>query len=280
MKYKNIKNEFGNYYHYKCTNKKKATIIFVHGFATTSEYHDVFIKHVIDQFDYIALQLPGAGVQEWNQNKKPKVEDMVDYCINLIKSLNLKEFVILGHSMGGGIALRLANYFQKETICLILSTPMNSRIPLWKGINYFKFNPKNFKKAHHLINILYHDINKLHNNDQEKIHSVISEEFQYQTDNRPFMVQLKQSMFSIKNMLLCRQNEKDLATPTLVIAGKYDKLIPSVSLFRAFGNRKQQEKGFIRIELMNDSAHIPFQEQEIEYAKEIKDFINYYLDKK
>ena len=202
MKYENIKNELGNYYHYKCTNKKKATIIFVHGFATTSEYHDVFIKHIIDQFDYIALQLPGAGIQEWKQNKKPKVEDMVDYCINLIKSLNLKEFVILGHSMGGGIALRLANYFQKETICLILSTPMNSRIPLWKGINYFKFNPKNFKKAHHLINILYHDINKLHNNDQEKIHSVISEEFQYQTDNRPFMVQLKQSMFSIKNMMI------------------------------------------------------------------------------
>ena len=81
-------------------------------------------------------------------------------------------------------------------------------------------------------------------------------------------------------MLLCHQNEKALATPTLVIAGKYDKLIPPVSLFRAFGNRKQQEKAFIRIELMNDSAHIPFQEQEIEYAKEIKDFINYYLDKK
>ena len=48
------------------------------------------------------------------------------------------------------------------------------------------------------------------------------------------MVQLKQSMFSVKNMLLCHQNEKALATPTLVIAGKYDKLIPPVSLFRAF----------------------------------------------
>ncbi|MBD5423064.1 MAG: alpha/beta hydrolase [Mycoplasma sp.] len=281
MKFEKIENSFGTYYHYKSKNKPKATIIFVHGFATNSEYHDVFIRHIIDEFDYIAIQLPGAGVHDWKEEKqKPTVEHMVDYCINLIKNLNLDNFILLGHSMGGGIALRLANYFRKETIALILSTPMNSRIPVTKITNYFKFNPKNFKSANILINILYHDINKAYDNDQQKVYEIVEEELNYQINTQKFMTKLKKSMFSLKNRKLCRKNEKELATPTLVIIGKYDKLIPPISLFRAFFNKKQQEKGIIKMEIMNNSAHLPFKEQEIEYAKEIKDFIIHYLDKK
>lgn len=61
-----IKSDNGSYFYYKCLNPlfKKGNIIFIHGFATTSKYHDIFIKHIIDEYDYIALQLPGAGYEQ------------------------------------------------------------------------------------------------------------------------------------------------------------------------------------------------------------------------
>lgn len=280
MNYSIIKDQHGTYYYYKCKNEKKATIIFIHGFATTSEYHDEFIKHIIDEYDYIAIQLPGAGIQEWNSKKKPLVEDMVDYAVNLIKHINIEQFILIGHSMGGGIAARVANILRDKVICLILSTPMNSRISKLSIFNYFKFNPKTFKKSHRLTNILYHDISSLYNHDQDKIHKIINDDLEYQIANYTFMKNLKKSMFSIKNLKIGRKHEMEITTPTLVIAGKHDVIIPAKSLYKAFNNKKQREKGNIKVETMQFSAHLPFKEQEIEYAKEIKDFINYVLNSK
>lgn len=271
MTYEEVKTPVGSYFRYKCTGKKRGTIIFVHGFATDSTYHDVFIKHIIDEFDYIAIQLPGSGFQEWSLNKKPEVQDMVDYCEKLINHINLEKFILIGHSMGGGIAIRLGNIFKDKIICLIASTPMNSRISFLKIFNYFKFNTKTFKRTFKFQNILYYDLMKTFNNDQDVIQNMIKNELDYQLKHRNFFIELKKSMFSIKNIKLGRQAEINLPCPTLVIIGKYDKLIPPKSLYKAFGNHKNNN---IKIELMNKSAHIPFQEQEYEYAKEIKDFIN------
>ncbi len=271
MTYEEVKTPVGSYFRYKCTGKKRGTIIFVHGFATDSTYHDVFIKHIIDEFDYIAIQLPGSGFQEWSLNKKPEVQDMVDYCEKLINHINLEKFILIGHSMGGGIAIRLGNIFKDKIICLIASTPMNSRISFLKIFNYFKFNTKTFKRTFKFQNILYYDLMKTFNNDQDAIQNMIKNELDYQLKHRNFFIKLKKSMFSIKNIKLGRQAEINLSCPTLVIVGKYDKLIPPKSLYKAFDKHKNNN---IKIELMNKSAHIPFQEQEYEYAKEIKDFIN------
>lgn len=273
-----IKNYVGTYFLYKCLSqeKKKGTIVFIHGFATTSEYHDIFIKHIINDYDYIAIQLPGAGVQEWTKNKKPEVSDMVEYCKNLIESMNLDKFILIGHSMGGGIAARLGNIFKDKISCLILSTPMNSRISWTKIFNYFKFNRKTFKGTFKLQNILYYDIMKTFNYNDDFIQNKIKEELEYQNKHRKFFIQLKKSMFSLKNVKIGRENEEKLSIPTLVIIGKYDKIIPPKSLYKAFDNKNRK---FIRIELMNNSAHLPFEEQEYEYSKEIIDFINYNLEK-
>ena len=49
----------GTYAYYPCLNKdnKKGTIVFIHGFATTSEYHDGFIEAIKNEYDYYACLL-------------------------------------------------------------------------------------------------------------------------------------------------------------------------------------------------------------------------------
>lgn len=268
-----IKNEYGTYFYYPCTNvDKKGTIIFIHGFATTSEYHDSFIKYINDEYDYIAIQLPGAGYQKWNGNKKPTVDDMVFYCVELIRTMEIDKFYLIGHSMGGGIAPRVANILESQIKAVVVVTPMNSRIPLSKIFTYFKFNPKNFKKALNLTNYLYADFVKTKNNDQNEIEEFIESELKYQLENRNFFVKLKKSMYSLKNKKNCKVNEQKINVPTLVIVGKYDRVIPAKSGFKAYSKGRNKNKEFIRIDQFNNSGHLPFIEEEQEYAKRIIDY--------
>ncbi len=272
-----IKTNIGSYFYYPCKKQKKSTIVFIHGFATTSAYHNPFIKYINDDYDYIALQLPGAGIQKWNSKKQPKVEDMVNYCIELIKSLDLDEFILIGHSMGGGIAKRVAYFFNDQVTCLICSTPMNSRLSILQAKNYFVFNPKTFKKTFKLLNILYADILKTYNNDEEMIEKITNEELDYQVANHEFLSKLKKSMFSLKNRDHGRFYEKNIKCPTLIIGGKYDKIITLRSLTKVYKHMKKNNPN-VKFEIMSNSAHLPFIEEETYYAKEIIDFIKLWVN--
>lgn len=265
-----ITNDFGSYTLRQCLNpeEKKGTIVFIHGFATTSEYHDTFAKHAIEYYDYITIELPGHGIQEFDHSnlKKIDINMFVQYSCNLILSLNIGRFYLIGHSMGGGIATRVANILKDHVIGLVASTPMNSRLPFYSIFNYFKFNTKTFKKTLRLQNILYHDLYSIYN--EEQLQEFLKNELKYQLDNREFLLKVKKSMFSIKNLKEGRKHELELNVPTLAIAGKYDKLITPNSVLKAY--KKQNDN--IQVEIFSHSAHLPFQEEELKYAKYVLDF--------
>lgn len=271
-----IVNDKGTYFYYPCKGKKRGNIVFIHGFATNSHYHDnYFVKYFEDEYDYYSIQLPGAGYQEWNLNKKPEVHDMALYCVNVIDSLNIDNIILMGHSMGGGLAPRVANLLKSKIKLLISVTPMNSKISPFKIFNYFSFNPKNIKKNFKLQKKLYFDLTKVYKT-QEEINKFLNEELKYQMDHRDFFVKLKKSMFSLKNVNIGKANERQISCPTLVIAGKYDKVIPHKSVLKAFKNNKYNKDKDIHFELMQNSAHLPFQEEQLLYVKIIKEFIDSY----
>lgn len=101
-----IENKFEKYRSFPCKSQnKKGNIIFIHGYATNSFYHDSFIE-------YSTLELPGHGFMEYNYDKVD-ISNLVSYCIQLINSFNIDSFYLIGHSMGGGIAVRVANALKK-----------------------------------------------------------------------------------------------------------------------------------------------------------------------
>lgn len=274
---KTIKNNVGTYHFYSCINenKKRGTIIFIHGFATQSTYHDeYFVKYAIQEYDYYALQLPGHGIEEYNDSKKIKVDYYTSYCVNLIKSLNINKFYLIGHSMGGGLGIRVANILKDNVISYVAATPMNSKLPLKCIFNYWKFTPKNFKKTLKLNNCLYKDLHKTKSN--QDINKFIEDETNYQLKHRKFFKTLKKDMFSISNIKKCNQNEKEITVPTLAIAGKYDSMIPSKSVYKAFRlNLRKNKKTNVIFELFEESGHLPFQEEEEKYAKTVLSFFKH-----
>ena len=258
----------GTYAYYPCLDKdnKKGTIIFIHGFATTSEYHDGFIEAIKNEYDYYALQLPGHGIADYPSSwGKIEVDFYTDYCVNLIKSLDLGQFFLIGHSMGGGLGIRVANKMQGDVIAFVAVTPMNSHLPAKSIFNYWRFTPATESKMVKLSYRLYNNFDKTIG--QPGAAEFIKNEATYQMEHRPFFVQLKKAMFSLKNVKLCRLNEQKLQVPTLGIAGQHDKIIPFKSVIKALPNE---------VVIFSESGHLPFQEEPDKYNQVVLDFFAKY----
>ncbi len=261
-----FKNKVGSYKFKPSKNNSKGTIVFIHGFATNSDYHDE-IGEKFDEYEYYTLELPGHGYTEINQNKNFYLDDFVDYCIAMITELKLDNIILIGHSMGGSLAMRVSNSISNKIEKLILVTPMNSSITPYALKMFFLFTPKSFNKTLALNNVLYKDLTKTLNLNVE---NYISKEHEYQVKHINFFRKLKRKLYSFKNLKRCFKAEKALKLPTLLIVGEFDKTINYKFAIRAI---KKTNKPFIQVSIFKKSAHIPFQEQPEKYLKEITDFI-------
>ena len=261
-----LSNQIGFYKFKSSKNKSKGTIVFVHGFATNSDYHDEAAE-MFDDYDYYALELPGSGYTELSDINNFDLNTFVNFCVSMIEALQLNDIFLMGHSMGGSLVMRIAGIIAPKIQKLILITPMNSSITLNSFKFFFLFTPKSFNKTLSLNNVLYKDLTKTINLD---IENYISKEHQYQIKHLVFFKKLKNKLYSIKNVKNCSNAEKLLSIPTLLIVGEFDKTIPYKPAIRAI---KKSNKPFIQVSIFRESAHVPFQEEPIKYLKEVTDFL-------
>lgn len=94
-------------------------ILFVHGIAGSCNTFDLVLPHIAEHHDVIAPDLLGHG-----QSAKPRG----DYSLgahaaglrDLLEMLEIPSVTIVGHSMGGGIAMQFAYQFPKRCDRLVL----------------------------------------------------------------------------------------------------------------------------------------------------------------
>jgi pimeloyl-ACP methyl ester carboxylesterase len=85
---------------------KGKTLLFLHGFCETHEVWNDFLVPLIQHFNVIALDLPGFGDSELLQTPFT-IDDVGNAVANWLKERHLEEIVVIGHSMGGYVALSL-----------------------------------------------------------------------------------------------------------------------------------------------------------------------------
>jgi triacylglycerol lipase len=261
-----FKNKIGSYKFKSAQNESKGTIVFIHGFATNSDYHDE-IAEKFDSYNYYSFELPGHGYTHFEKTQNIDLNIFVNYCISMINELELDNIILIGHSMGGGLAMRISKIIDEKISKVILVTPMNSSITPYSLKLFFLFTPKSFSKTLALNNVLYKDLTKTINLNVE---NYISKEHEYQIKHIEFFRKLKRKLYSFKNLKDCFNAEKALSLPTLLIVGEFDRTINYKSAIRAI---KKSNKPFIQVSIFRNSSHLPFKEEDQKYYKEIVDFI-------
>jgi len=100
-----------------------ATIVLLHGFLENSSMWNALVPILSKRNRVITIDLFGHGKTK-NLGYIHTMEEQATMVRELLKSLNIRKATLIGHSMGGYIALAFANLFPKNTkgICLMNST--------------------------------------------------------------------------------------------------------------------------------------------------------------
>jgi len=99
------------------------TILILHGWGIGSKTW-VKVKEILESRGYKVYvpDLPGFG--DSPVPEKPwSINDYADWALSYCKKNNLLQFVLIGHSFGGGISVKLVNNFPEKVRGLVLVAP-------------------------------------------------------------------------------------------------------------------------------------------------------------
>lgn len=88
-------------------------VILLHGFCETKEIWNHFLEPLSSRCRVIAIDLPGFG-QNAALFKPVTIADLAEQIYQFVLELNLDKVIMIGHSMGGYIALAFAEKFPQR----------------------------------------------------------------------------------------------------------------------------------------------------------------------
>lgn len=102
---------------------KGETILLLHGFLETLEMWEDFTPQLAENNHVLCIDLLGHG-QTDSIGYFHTMEDMADAVFSVLAELNIEKITCIGHSMGGYVALALAEKYPElvENLCLLNST--------------------------------------------------------------------------------------------------------------------------------------------------------------
>lgn len=252
-------------------NESDLTLLFIHG---NSLYSELFKQQVTDlafsQFRVIAPDFPGHGRSDRSQN--PEVDYSVLRYIDMLKQLmlelKLKNIVLVGHSLGGHIAIHLLSELKKAQVgvcgIVIMGTPPLTLPPRMEQA--FLPNPA--------MALVFKP-----NLSDDEIFEVANA---FIPQNSAFFEDVKKSIASTDPMVRpsigmsiatdIKESEvdklKSYEIPMAVIQGENDSVV-NVNYINSLGLRLWEDK----IHTIN-SGHIPFLEQPSQFNTILQRFIH------
>ena len=81
-------------------------VLLLHGWGSSFDVYKGIIASLKDRCRLVAVNFPGCGQSE--TMKEPWcLEDYCDFCLEFMEKLNLKDTILMGHSHGGRVVLKL-----------------------------------------------------------------------------------------------------------------------------------------------------------------------------
>lgn len=246
-------------------------LILLHGMSSSLNTWDSVVLALSSEKRVISVDLPGFGLT----GPSPENTYNYDYYSKFIDSftsrLQLKQFVLVGNSMGGGIAWNYSLHNPKAVSKLILidasgypkknekgslgftiaSTPVINNLLLY-------ITPKALVRKS--LETIYYDQSRVTDAQVERFHDMAIRE-----GNRAAALQIFKGSFSTtKN----KGRIDQISTPTLILWGDKDNLI-SVENAAQFHNDIKNSK----VEIYENIGHVPMEEAPQKVANSILHFV-------
>jgi len=234
---------------YEIKTKNKPSLVFIHGWAndwTTWKKEIAFFKR--KGYSTITLDLRGHGKSEKpEQKEKYELECFAKDIHEIIKKENVDNFVLVGHSMGGMVALKYYELFNNEkTINGVILCDTTYRNILEhktiKVISPFIMHVLDFIISHEQINKKH--FKQLKDVDLTKYKHASDYFIFYEgLHNTPF-----KSVFSCLEAMMkfdVSSTLRKINVPVLILEGGKDKLLPKIDSIELYHEIKSAEIDFI-----------------------------------
>lgn len=239
-------------------------ILFIHGYLECADVWEFCMQGLMKSFRVLAIDVPGHGISE-TRHEVHTMEYVADTIKDFLTQLNIDSCVVVGHSMGGYIAMAFAKKYPEMVsgIVMMHTTPKadseekkearkreikiiesNRKMLLAKSNPGITFAPENREEFSNVIEDLARGI--------------------METDDDGIVALLKgmQEREDTSDIL------KNMKSPSMFIMGEKDEYIPMTyakELEAEFTNSK-----FIWLE---NSGHMGYMEQEEDCIDAIEEFM-------
>jgi len=122
-----------SYIYEKSTKPRKRTVLLLHGKNFNMQYWDSTMTGLVNLgFDVIAVDQVGFGKSSMPHNYQYTFQQLAINTKTLLDTLSVDSAIILGHSMGGMLAIRFAIMYPERVERLILEDPIG--LEDWKQV--------------------------------------------------------------------------------------------------------------------------------------------------
>ncbi|NOQ16249.1 MAG: pimeloyl-ACP methyl ester esterase BioH [Methyloprofundus sp.] len=239
-------------------------VVMLHGWAMHTGIWRSFAETLSKDRQVICMDLPGHGHSD---NVSPYgMEAIVDA---IHDALPKRHCIIVGWSLGGNIALRLAEKYPQRVRSLVLigSNPHFLQAKQWLGVN---------------AEVLKEFANNLQNNPTATLLRFMSLQLQGMANMKVVFKEIKAAMqecappeadvlmggLEILRTVDLRAALHDLVVPVQIILGDLDTLVPVV-----VGKQCKQLQSRLEIEIISGAGHMPFITHQQQVTRIVSDFI-------
>lgn len=256
------------YYEYYVHPTAEKTVVLLHGFLSSTFSFRRLVPLLCKEFNVISVDLPPFGKSGKTSIYTYSLQNQATTVIRLLEHLGKKKVILIGHSMGGQVALNVCYQrpeFVQETVLLCSSGYLKrSKLPLILSsyIPFFYLYVKRWLASSGVEKNLR---NVVHD------HSLIDEVMltgylqPFTEDNEIFKGLTK--MIRDREGDLTQEQLKKIETPCLLIWGEHDKVVPI-----QIGKRLKKDLKNSKLIILEKTGHLVPEERPEEIFRYILNF--------
>ncbi len=237
-------------------------LVLLHGYIESANIWEAFTNKLDKHFRVICIDLPGHGKSDTSA-KQHTMEFMADCISEVLNSLNINSCVLIGHSMGGYVALEFLRKYSSKLagFCLFHSLPFadteEKKQNRLREIELIKSGKKQLLLENHYPKIFAKQNVELFSD----FITVLKSEAKNISD-----AGIIKALEGMKNRSDLSEMLANSTVKFLYIIGKFDNFIPQSIL------EKIKFPAHTQILLLENSGHIGFIEEPEKAENEMKEF--------
>ncbi len=197
------------------------TVVFLHGFLESiSMWENLSLESI--HFQSILIDLPGHGKSKNEDNSPiPSMDYMANRVIDTLNQLGIKKYNVVGHSMGGYVALVLKKIDERCKKVVLLNS------------NFWEDSIEKQKDRVRVADIVFKNKNLFL---KEAIPNLYNDQLKYKTEIAVLLKEaLKMNSFSIAYASLAMSKRMDFTelisqkpTDFVIVQGEIDVIVPKL----------------------------------------------------